>query len=74
MAKPLPTPTGRSKMTKPTKITDEMVELACSAYWWEDSPKHVTWRDLVAKGDHRLPRWRLKMRAALEALEGHLND
>jgi len=49
-------------------ITDRLIEVACAAYWWHDGVQILTWHDLVAANDYRLPIWRAKMRAALEAI------
>lgn len=49
-------------------ITDEMIDVACAAYWWEGKGWGTTWQDLVGRDDHRLPIWRAKMRAAIDAI------
>jgi len=47
----------------------EVIEKACAAYWQHLSwPNVLTWADLVEEGDHRVPRFRGKMQAALTAL------
>lgn len=48
-------------------IPDEIVEIACAAYWDVGPPDRYQWSQLVKRDDHRLPRWRLAMKVALSA-------